>query len=224
MTTEPFIRPYRPSDRVALGDICVRTAHEGGDASLLYPDPELLPTIFAYPYVDFAPDFAFVLDDGAGNAVGYVLGVPDTTAFAGRFRAEWLPRVTDRYPPLTGAAGTPAEEMTGLLHTPERMVRDELTDFPAHLHIDLLPAWQGRGYGRALMSTLLEALHRHGVPAVHLCMARANTPARAFYDRLGFRLLPVDDPGPVWYLGRPTDPEEKSGGDVENPWAAPSPV
>ncbi|SEE03180.1 Acetyltransferase (GNAT) family protein [Streptomyces sp. TLI_105] len=204
MTTEPFIRPYRPSDRTALGDICVRTAHEGGDSSHLYPDPELMPTIFAYPYVELEPDFAFVLDDGAGSAVGYVLGVPDTAAFAARFRTEWLPGVTDRYPPPTGAARTPAEEMTGLLHTPERMVREELTGFPAHLHIDLLPAWQGRGHGRALVRTLLEALRRHGVPAVHLCMARANTPARAFYDRLGFRLLPVDDPGPVWYLGKPT--------------------
>ncbi|MFD8204996.1 GNAT family N-acetyltransferase [Streptomyces sp. NPDC059695] len=204
--SDPFIRPYRPSDRAALGDICVRTAHQGGDASLLYPDPELLPAIFAYPYVEFEPGFAFVLDDGSGRAVGYVLGVPDTAAFAGRFRAEWLPRVTDRYPAPAGPARTPADEMSGLLHTPERMVREELTAFPAHLHIDLLPAWQGRGYGRALVGTLLEALLRHGVPAVHLCMARANTPARAFYDRLGFRLLTVDDPGPVWYLGRPTTP------------------
>ena len=182
MTTEPFIRPYRPSDRAALGDICVRTAHAGADASPLYPDPELLPTIFAYPYVELEPDFAFVLDDGTA----------------------WLPGVSDRYPAPTGPATTPAEEMTGLLHTPERMVRDELTGFPAHLHIDLLPAWQGRGHGRALIGTLLEALRRHGVPAVHLCMAQANTPARAFYDRLGFRPLAVDDPGPVWYLGRPT--------------------
>ncbi|MEU4277358.1 GNAT family N-acetyltransferase [Streptomyces tanashiensis] len=204
MTTEPFIRPYRPSDRAALGDFCVRTAHAGADASPLYPDPELLPTIFAYLYVELEPDFAFVLDDGAGGAVGYVLGVPDTAAFAGRFRTAWLPGVSDRYPAPTGPATTPAEEMTGLLHTPERMVRDELTGFPAHLHIDLLPAWQGGGHGRALIGTLLEALRRHGVPAVHLCMAQANTPARAFYDRLGFRPLAVDDPGPVWYLGRPT--------------------
>ena len=92
------------------------------------------------------------------------------------------------------------------------MVRDELAGFPAHLHIDLLPAWQGRGYGRSLMRTLLEALHREGVAAVHLCMARSNTAARAFYDRLGFRQLAVDDPGPVWYLGRPTAPDAALGG------------
>ncbi|WP_031011740.1 GNAT family N-acetyltransferase [Streptomyces sp. NRRL F-5727] len=202
--TRPFIRRYRPSDRPAVAGICVRTAHEGGDASGLYPDPELLPVIFAYPYVELEPDFAFVLDDGTGQAVGYVLGAPDTAAFAARFRREWLPRVTPRFPPPAGAADTPADGMAALLHTPERMVHGELSGHPAHLHIDLLPSWQGQGYGRSLIHTLLAALHEHGVPAVHLCMVQANTSARAFYDRLGFTQLNVPDPGPVWYLGRPT--------------------
>jgi GNAT superfamily N-acetyltransferase len=202
--TEPFVRPYRSSDRAALAHICVRTADQGGDSSSLYPDPELMPSIFAYPYVELAPDFAFVLDDGRGEAVGYVLAAPDTPAFAERFRTEWLPKVAERFPAPADGARTPTEEMAGLLHDPERMVLPELARFPAHLHIDLLPPWQGRGYGRALMRTLLEALHRAEVPAVHLCMVRTNTSARAFYDRLGFRLLPVPDPGPVWYLGRST--------------------
>ncbi|MET9493685.1 GNAT family N-acetyltransferase [Streptomyces sp. NPDC006552] len=204
MEPTPFVRPYRPSDRAALAHVCVRTAHEGGDSSSRYPDPELMPSIFAYPYVELAPQFAFVLDDGAGRAAGYVLAAPDTATFARRFRTEWLPRVAARYPAPAREARTPAEEMAGLLHTPERMVRPELAAYPAHLHIDLLPPWQGRGHGRALIRTLLAALRRDGVPAVHLCMVRANTGARTFYERLGFRLLPVSDPGPVWYLGRST--------------------
>ena len=204
MTTEPFIRRYRPSDRAALAHICVRTANEGGDSSGLYPDPELMPSIFAYPYVELEPEFAFVLDDGDGRAVGYVLGAADTDRFALRFRTEWLPKVAARFPEPAGEPVTPTEEMTRLLHTPERMVRDELAAHPAHLHIDLLPSWQGRGYGRALIRTLLAELRAAGVPAVHLCMVQANTTARAFYDRLGFTPLAVPDAGPVWYLGRPT--------------------
>lgn len=54
------------------------------------------------------------------------------------------------------------------------------------------------------MNTFLTALHDRGVPAVHLGMVTANTPARAFYDRLGFYEIPVDDPGPLTYLGRST--------------------
>lgn len=84
------------------------------------------------------------------------------------------------------------------------MLVPEVAAYPAHLHIDLLPAWQGRGHGRALMHTLLRALQDKGVPAVHLSMVTANTPARAFYDRLGFHEIAVPEPGPVTYLGRTT--------------------
>lgn len=34
MTSTSALRPYRPADRAALFDICVRTGHEGGDAHL----------------------------------------------------------------------------------------------------------------------------------------------------------------------------------------------
>ncbi|MGY0021375.1 GNAT family N-acetyltransferase [Streptomyces sp. cg35] len=204
MTTRPFVRRYDVSDHDRLAEICVKTAHQGQDSTSVYPDPDLMPSIFAFPYAQLEPELAFVLDDGEGHAVGYVLGVADTADFADRYRTEWLPRVAGRYPAPAGPARTPTEEMIGLLHNPERMVLEELAAFPAHLHIDLLPRWQGKGYGRTLMWTLLDALHGRGVDAVHLCMVQANTPARAFYDRLGFEQLAVPDPGPVWYLGRST--------------------
>lgn len=54
------------------------------------------------------------------------------------------------------------------------------------------------------MHTFLTALHDRGVPAVHLGMVTANKAARAFYDRLGFHEIPVEDPGPLTYLGRAT--------------------
>ncbi|CAM5437609.1 hypothetical protein SALBM311S_04165 [Streptomyces alboniger] len=41
------------------------------------------------------------------------------------------------------------------------------------------------------METFLDALHKKGVPAVHLSMVTANASARAFYDRLGFGEIEV---------------------------------
>ncbi|MEU6018981.1 GNAT family N-acetyltransferase [Streptomyces sp. NPDC047515] len=200
-------RAYHPGDRAALADICVRTADNGGDSRHLYPDPELVPTVFAAPYAYLEPDLAFVIDDGTGRAVGYILGTADTPRLVREFRKRWLPLVRDRFPAPGGTLRTPSEEMAALLHTPERMILPELADHPAHLHIDLLPAWQRKGYGRVLMRTFLAALRGKGVEAVHLSMLTANTPARAFYDRLGFGEIRVPDPGPLTHLGRGTEPD-----------------
>ncbi|MFF5014657.1 GNAT family N-acetyltransferase [Streptomyces sp. NPDC001165] len=205
--TRPAIRPYRPTDRDAVADVCVRTAHNGGDSRALYPDLRLMPSIFAEPYCHLDPDLAFVLDDGEGRAVGYVVGTADTERFVKDFRRIWIPRLVDRYPEPTAQPRTPTEEMVGLLHRPERMLVPELAAYPAHLHIDLLPPWQGRGHGRRLMHTLLNALHAQGVPAVHLGMVTVNTAARGFYDRLGFHKIPVADAGPLTCLGRATTPD-----------------
>jgi ribosomal protein S18 acetylase RimI-like enzyme len=94
--------------------------------------------------------------------------------------------------------------MVGLLHHPDRMVVPEVADFPAHLHIDLLPGVQGSGFGKALMTAFLTGLGSAGVDHVHLCMGRQNTNARAFYDRLGFAEIAVPGAETVAYLGRET--------------------
>ncbi|MFI8092204.1 GNAT family N-acetyltransferase [Streptomyces sp. NPDC086080] len=204
MTEPPRIRPYRREDRPALDDICVRTAHIGGDSRPHFADPAVFPATFAAPYVHLEPELAFVLDDGRGRAVGYIVGTADTVRFARTFRAAWLPLVADRHPAPPGPPRTPDEEIAWLLHHPERMIVPELAAWPAHLHIDLLPEWQGRGHGRQLMRTFLAALRDAGVPSVHLVMVRANQPARAFYDRMGFEEIaaPMDDS--VVCLGRTT--------------------
>ncbi|MEU1853346.1 GNAT family N-acetyltransferase [Streptomyces sp. NPDC019990] len=204
MTPFPGIRPYRPEDRPALDDICVRTAHRGEDSRPHYADPGVFPATFAAPYVHLEPELAFVLDDGRGQAVGYILGVADTECFAKDFRALWLPLVADRYPAPPDPPRTPDEEIARLLHHPERMVVPELAGYPAHLHIDLLPQWQGNGHGRRLMRTFLEALRDRGVPAVHLAMASANARAGAFYHRVGFHEIDVPGSGSTTWLGRTT--------------------
>ncbi|WP_327248058.1 hypothetical protein [Streptomyces sp. NBC_01320] len=156
MTQPPGPRAYHPDDHAALSDICVRTADNGGDSRYLYPDPELMPSIFATPYAYLEPDLAFVIDDGTGRAVGYILGTADTAQFVTAFRKRWLTLVEERFPEPDGPPRTPSEEMIALLHNPERMIVPEVADHPAHLHIDLLPAWQRKGF------TTVGPAHRFG--------------------------------------------------------------
>jgi ribosomal protein S18 acetylase RimI-like enzyme len=207
--TDIDIRPYRPSDRSAVAEICVRTAAAGGDARGVYSDDSLMPEVYALPYVDHAPDVAFVVvdrsstpvdgADGAllvddGLAVGYVIAAPDTAAFVRWWDTEWTPGFVARHPEAgPPTAARPGYSEADLLRDgadPVRMLRGisaaELEAYPAHLHIDLLPRAQRRGLGRRLVAVLCTALADRGAPGVHLGHDPANTGARAFYDRLGF--------------------------------------
>ncbi|AEV82756.1 GCN5 family acetyltransferase [Actinoplanes sp. SE50] len=196
------IRAYRSSDLDAIYDICVRTGDAGRDARGKHSSDRLLGDIWAAPYVILEPEHAHVLDDGTGRAVGYIIGTADTEKFVRRYRDEWLPATADR---LTG--GDPRDELMLSLHRrPERMLHPALAAYPAHLHIDLLPEWQGRGQGRGLMAAFLAGLRAAGVSRVHLGMSPENQGAYAFYHRLGFRDLPVDDDPGALYLGRNTGP------------------
>jgi ribosomal protein S18 acetylase RimI-like enzyme len=201
---QPAIRAYRPSDLDAVYDICIRTGDGGADARGQYTDDRLMGDVFAAPYVTLEPEHAHVLDDGTGAAVGYILGTADTARFVRRYREEWLPATADRYPKPAVPPVTPDDMMLTLHHHPERMLVAEMADYPAHLHIDLLPEWQGKGWGRGLIASFLAGLHAAGVAQVHLSMLTTNVAARAFYDRLGFAEVPVADPGPVTYLVRGT--------------------
>ena len=52
--------------------------------------------------------------------------------------------------------------MLALHYQPERLVWPGLEEYPAHLHIDLLPPFQGAGHGRALMETFYAAAAQAG--------------------------------------------------------------
>ena len=79
-----------------------------------------------------------------------------------------------------------------------------ITGYPAHLHIDLLPPFQGAGHGRAMMETFYAAAAQAGASGVHVTVSTANTRALGFYHRLGFREMTLAAPGEttVTYLGR----------------------
>jgi ribosomal protein S18 acetylase RimI-like enzyme len=189
--TAVIIRPARPDDRDALYDICVRTADSGGDARGQWSTDDLMPDLFAGPYLALEPSLAFVADDG-GTTVGYVVGARDTAAFTRRLRSEWAPPLAAKY-----AHPATAEEanLLRILFGPSDPPPPELAGYPAHLHIDLLPAYQRRGLGSRLLDRFLAAA---GVP-VHLGMLTRNTAARAFYDRYGFHELARTDE--LTYLG-----------------------
>jgi ribosomal protein S18 acetylase RimI-like enzyme len=184
----PRIRPFRPGDEPALADICLKTADDGVDATGVLDDDEIWAQIFVLPYVARHPDLAFVVETDDGRVAGYVVCAPDTRSFEDWFSREWWPRFADRWP-------EPAAERTrqdGVLRYAYRRgagAEPYGDDFPAHLHIDLLPELQGQGWGRRLIETLTATLTDRGVTGLHLVASSGNVGALAFYPRLGFTPL-----------------------------------
>lgn len=182
------IRAFRPEDERALYDICLRTGDSGEDATGRYGDPDLLGAVYVGPYLRLAPSLAFVGEDGEGVA-GYVLGVADTRAYEEASEREWWPMVRSSYGPSVFPQDSPEGRLVGLIHDPPTADEDVVERYPAHLHIDLLPRLQGRGYGRRLLETLFDALSAEGVGGVHLGVGLVNTRAIGFYERIGFTVV-----------------------------------
>jgi GNAT superfamily N-acetyltransferase len=179
------IRTARAEDRGALYDICLRTGDRGADASALHADPELLGHVYVGPYLALEPGFAYVVADPEGRVQGYCLGTADSAGFAARCEAQWWPDLRRRYP--EPVSRPPADqELVELIHRPPVTDSAIVARFPGNLHIDLLPAIQGRGLGRALIDQLAASLVAAGCPGLHLGVARDNERAVSFYRRLGF--------------------------------------
>lgn len=191
------IRPYRPQDRSAMFDICVKTADAGSDATGIFSDDELWGLIFAVPYIERHPDLAWVVESDDARVIGYIVATDDTDAFEQWFRDEWWPQFAARFPrPL--APATREEKMIDYAYERRPGRESNAGEHPAHLHIDLLAEAQGQGLGRRLIQTLFVELRRRGVSGLHLGMDPANLGAAAFYERLGMDQLPAEAGGQAY--------------------------
>ena len=205
------IRPYNARDLNAVYDICLETGDSGEDATAIYSDPDILGHLYAGPYVTLEPELASILtsqEGGEEEVVGYILGVFDTERFNERYRLEWLPPLQAELPDPAGNPEnwTPSERLYSRIHHPDLSKPVDLSAYPSHLHIDLLPRAQGQGWGRKLIRTLLDELRRRGSAGVHLGVGRKNGGAVQFYQRTGFDVL-VEEADALYMgqrLGPPT--------------------
>jgi ribosomal protein S18 acetylase RimI-like enzyme len=89
-------------------------------------------------------------------------------------------------------------------HEPDYFTPEPYSEYPSHMHIDLLSRAQGRGYGRRMMEILINKLRDRGSPGAHLGVSAINIPAQAFYKKLDFHELTRTGSGheAVIYMGK----------------------
>ena len=200
--TDAVIRPATADDREGAYRVCLKTGDHGADGEALFADdPDALGRIYVGPYLAFEPDLSLILEDAEG-VCGYALGAFDSRTFYEGYEREWRPQLCARFPEPTGdpAGWTQTQHVHHAYHHPDYFCPEPYAEYPSHLHIDLLPRAQRRGYGRRMVGGIVDTLQRRGSPGAHLGVSTRNAPAQAFYHRLGFHELTRTDG--CLYLGR----------------------
>jgi ribosomal protein S18 acetylase RimI-like enzyme len=187
------------SDLPYFYEICLKTGNEGKDASAFFSDQYLLGHYYAAPYLVYQSGICFAAEYDY-RPQGYIAAVPDTASFRQWMEEQWLVPIRKQYPkPFPPARSEKEKKIIELIHGRKFPIdineQPWLTDYPAHLHIDLLPCIQGKGQGRVLIDTLFNELARGGVSGLHLGVSSSNQGAVAFYKKLGFTVLEEHDWG-----------------------------
>jgi GNAT superfamily N-acetyltransferase len=124
---------------------------------------------------------------------------PEREAFLERWLGRYLEHAGDRV--LLALAGeTVAGYLVGSLDNPAEQQRffdldyyrthfaEACRRFPAHLHINLAPAFRSRGIGAALIETFATQAAAAGAAGVHVVTGKGMRNVR-FYERCGFAAI-----------------------------------
>ncbi|CAE6516939.1 unnamed protein product [Rhizoctonia solani] len=193
------IREASPADIPDLTRICLLTANTGQSAESLHQYPELLGGLYIEPYLKLSPTFGFVLvdtpEEGKETVLGYLLATLDSRRHEAAAEKESYPPLRTKYPnyPYPSDATERDQGVINRIHKP--LIRPQgLVDIsPAHIHINLLPQAQRRGWGVKLIDEAVRILKAQGQSALFVGIDSRNHNARAFYLRIGFKPFPFPD-------------------------------
>lgn len=193
-----LVRNYCPQDEGAIEEITYRTGFQGEDLTgrRFFDDKRLFFLIFIYYYTRHEPQHCFVAVDSAEDkVVGFICGTPDTAAQEVRFMITTAWRIPLRaffhtiwrYP-RTFVTFLRLVNMVRYLDRGQSAGRLE-ADYPAHLHMNVLPGYQGQGIGTWLMQHFERHMLALGVRGIHLQTSNHNHKALPFYEKMGFAIV-----------------------------------
>lgn len=183
---EAEIRKALKSDLKDVEYICRMTAGPLSRENELVG--KIIAKIYSTYYIEEECGNCFVLASGE-KAVGYILSSLDAGVFKKVYRKKYVPQIFS----LSKKDGV----LAWLLPIPYMFFKK---NYPAHMHIDILPGFQGSGNGTKLVETLLSELKSRGIRGVCLCVGSDNARAIAFYKKRGFKIL-LKTPGGI-YMGQ----------------------
>ncbi|NLZ24873.1 MAG: GNAT family N-acetyltransferase [Clostridiales bacterium] len=165
------IRPYKEQDKPYLEEVCHKTA----TAKKYIRDKSLVCTLYLHYYLEHEPQNCFVAADEDDRPIGYIVCAEDYGKYIDIFMEKYLPKVKKK------------DKMEALLKKLERRyLKKVCKNYPAHLHIDILPCGQNQGVGKKLMKALISHLKSKDIGGIFLVVGSDNERAVRFYKKLGY--------------------------------------
>lgn len=169
------VRPYEAKDKENVRFVCLNSE---GPCKSSARGINFALAVYCDYFIEKEPANCFVAADESGKAIGYIISTEDFDVFEKCFMDEYYPKIK----------GWEFRRRRSALRSimPQR---DHKNEYPAHLHIDILPGYQRMGLGHKLTDALIENLRGKGVKGVMLTVWIGNEKGRKFYEKYGFSLL-----------------------------------
>lgn len=187
---EVLVRKYQPSDRQAVREICCATAFMGKPCANFFDGDEIFADALTGYFTDYEPQSCFVAEKG-GLVIGYLIGAKDVKQMNKVFRRKLAFKLLAKaffkgtFLKLKNLAFF-SRCLSGMVKGQFRQP-DFSGEYPATLHINLLPEFRGLGIGSQLIAEYLKYLKGQGVKALHF--ATMSEKATKFFNQHGFMVL-----------------------------------
>ena len=169
------IRPYDKKDKQDVRFICLNSE---GPCDMDANDRFYILTTYCDYYIEQEPHNCFVAVDNEDKAIGYIICTENFDRFFPVFQTEYI----TRFSPLQLNYRIGAARSVDL----QKKYKNE---YPAHMHIDVLPEYQRMGLGHKLVDALCRHLRSKNIPGLMLTVGTSNQVGQSFYNKYGFTLL-----------------------------------
>lgn len=168
------IRKYRNKDFNDVVFICVNDMIGRTSDELI----KYVETMFCRYYIEKEPENCFVCTDDNDKAVGYIFGVTNFQKYLKSF-TDYIEEIKEI------CNGKYFQSAMDEIY--EHQIYEK--EYPAHLHINILPQYQSNGIGTHLITRFCNRLKEENIEGVMLVVDTDNTGARRFYEKNGFDIL-----------------------------------
>ncbi len=174
-----IIRPFEEKDKENVRFVCLNSE---GPCKMTPDEAHYILTTYCNYYIEKEGRNCFVAVDDDDRAIAYIICTENYDEYRKVFLKEYVCRLDENLVVWNSNARKSAISSTTLQEKYKE-------DYPAHLHVDVLPEYHRKGIGHMLVNTLKEHLHKKGVRGVMLTVGSQNMVGQGFYKKYGFEFI-----------------------------------